>query len=187
MSRGLVVIPFRRKREGKTDYHKRMKLLKSKSPRLVVRLASKNITAQIIEHQPAGDYVLAGVHSHGLEKHGWTIHKGNIPAAYLTGLLLGKNASNNGITHAVLDTGLRAPVKKSRLYACVKGVIDGGVSIPIGSDRFPTDNRLSGRHISIYSEQKKEKFTLYSKKKVDPAKIEKLFHDVKISIGGKND
>ena len=40
-------IKFRRKREGKTDYRKRLKLLLGGKPRLVVRKSLKNITAQI--------------------------------------------------------------------------------------------------------------------------------------------
>ena len=45
------VVPFKRKREGKTDYKKRLKLLSSSKPRLVIRKSLKNMTVQIIEYE----------------------------------------------------------------------------------------------------------------------------------------
>ena len=42
-------VPFRRKREGKTNYKKRLGLLKSKSLRLVVRKSNKHILVQLVD------------------------------------------------------------------------------------------------------------------------------------------
>ena len=47
-----ISLPFRRKRKGKTNYKKRLKLLLSNKPRLVIRPFIKNIIAQIVEYHP---------------------------------------------------------------------------------------------------------------------------------------
>ena len=41
---------YRRKREGKTDYRKRLRLLLSGKPRLVIRRSLRDISAQVIEY-----------------------------------------------------------------------------------------------------------------------------------------
>jgi large subunit ribosomal protein L18 len=41
-------VPWRRRREGKTNYYKRLKLIRSGKPRLVVRRTNKYIIAQIV-------------------------------------------------------------------------------------------------------------------------------------------
>ena len=52
-------VPFRRKREGRTDYKKRLAMLKSGKARLVVRKTLKNIYAQIIKYDAKGDIIIA--------------------------------------------------------------------------------------------------------------------------------
>ena len=42
-------VRFRRRRENKTDYRRRLRLLVSRKQRLVIRKGLKNITAQIID------------------------------------------------------------------------------------------------------------------------------------------
>ena len=64
-------MPFRRRREGKTNYKKRLKLLLSKKPRLVVRKSLKYIRAQIVEFDKKGDKTLASAFSRELKKLGW--------------------------------------------------------------------------------------------------------------------
>ena len=49
------VVPFRRKREGKTDYRLRLKLLMGRKPRLVVRLSNAHVSAQIVIYKKEGD------------------------------------------------------------------------------------------------------------------------------------
>ena len=92
MSKTIKKVNYRRKREGKTNYKKRLKLLLSKKPRLVIRRSLNNISLQIIEYQTNGDKIIVGTNSSELKKMGWTANTGNIPAAYLTGLLLAKKA-----------------------------------------------------------------------------------------------
>jgi len=56
-------VPYRRRREGKTDYRARRPLVLSKIPRFVVRGSLKHMTVQIAEAQPNGDRVIIGANS----------------------------------------------------------------------------------------------------------------------------
>ena len=86
-------VKYRRKREGKTNYKKRLGYLKSENPRLVIRKSLNNVNVQIIAFQSKGDKILASGHSKELQKYGWKNIRSNLPTAYLTGLLAGKKAS----------------------------------------------------------------------------------------------
>ena len=86
------VVQFRRKREGTTNYRKRLKILASNKPRLIVRKSLKNMQAAIAEYDEKGDIVKVSSHSSNLKKFGWGYNSGNLPAAYLVGYLLGKRA-----------------------------------------------------------------------------------------------
>src|SRR4030043_131804 len=105
-------VPLRRRREGKTDYQARKSLVLSRKPRLVTRNSIKSVTAQILVAKPHGDEVLVAAHSNELKKYGWKAPTGNVPAAYLTGLLCGLKAKEKGVTEAVLDIGFTAPTKR---------------------------------------------------------------------------
>jgi len=83
---------FKRKRIGKTDYRKRLRFLLANKPRIVVRKSLKNISAQIVEYNGKGDKVVVGAHSAELKKYGWQSGNGNLPAAYLVGLIAGTKA-----------------------------------------------------------------------------------------------
>jgi len=143
-------MPFKRRRLGKTDYQKRLKLLLSKKPRLVVRKSLKYITAQVIEFDKVGDKTLVAASSKELGKHGWKFGFDNLPAAYLTGLLAGKKIAKAGIKEVVLDSGLYSSTKGNRIYAVVKGVIDSGIKVPISEEVLPTEERIKGTHIANY-------------------------------------
>lgn len=181
----MKVVQFRRKREGKTDYRKRLKMLTTKKLRLVVRPAHKNISAQIISFDPKGDKVLAGVSAQTLTKYGWTTNKGNLPAAYLTGFLLGKRAVQKKLKSAVLDTGMHTPVKGGRIYACAQGVVDAGITLPIDPSVLPTKERIQGQHIASYAQESKIRMSGYQKAGIEPAAITKLFEKVKTAIEAK--
>src|SRR5713101_5927807 len=77
-------LPYRRRREGKTDYKLRRALVKSGKPRAVVRLSNKYVTVQITDATLTGDIVRASASSRELPKLGWKGALGNLPAAYLT-------------------------------------------------------------------------------------------------------
>ena len=149
-------MPFRRRREGRTNYKKRLKLLLSRKPRLVVRKSLKYIRAQIVEFDPKGDKTLVSAFSRELKKFGWKYSCDTTPAAYLTGLLIGKRALEKGIKEAVLDMGLYPSTKGSRIYACVKGALDAGLKIPVSEEVLPPEERIKGLHIASYLEKFKD-------------------------------
>lgn len=141
--------PHRRRREKKTNYKSRLALLKSGTHRLVLRKSLNHFTAQIIEYKKEGDLVLVSAHSSQLKKFGWKQNTGNIPAAYLTGFLLAKKANKKKIKNAVLDTGLQESTKGSRIYAGLRGVLDGGLIIPHSDDVLPSEERIRGKKEKI--------------------------------------
>ena len=141
-------MPFKRRRLEKTDYQKRLKLLSSGKPRLVVRKSLNYITAQILGFDKKGDKTLAGVTSKELKKLGWKFACDNLPAAYLTGMLIGKIAMKKKINEAILDAGLYSSTKGSRIYATAKGAIDAGLKLPIGEEILPSEDRIKGKHLS---------------------------------------
>ncbi len=140
-------VNFRRRREGRTDYRQRQRLLRGRVPRAVVRLSHKNANVQFIAYDEKGDRVLAAATSKELNKLGWTGATGNLPAAYLTGFLAGKRASQNGVEEAVLDIGLKGPAKGSAIFAALKGMLDAGIEIPHGEEVLPAEDRIMGAHI----------------------------------------
>jgi len=141
-------VKFRRRREGKTDYSKRIKILQSKTLRLVVRKSNKYIVVQLVEYTPKGDKTLLTAHSSKLKEFGWQHGTKNIPAAYLTGLLAGKLAKQKKITEAVLDIGLHVSTNGAKIFAALKGAADAGLKINYNPKIVPSADRLSGKHIA---------------------------------------
>jgi len=148
MARGRThIVPHRRRREGKTDYRKRLALVKSKKLRFVVRKTNQSVICQIVEYGHGGDKTLVTVTSFDLKKLGWTGPTGNIPAAYLTGMLLASKAKDAKVSEAILDVGLFRTTPGNRLFAALKGAVDGGLSIPHSKEAFPSEDRITGKHI----------------------------------------
>lgn len=179
------------KRKEKTDYGKRLNMLKSGKTRLIVRITSKNILAQLVKFSVKGDVVAFAASTKSLEKKGWKCSRTNLSAAYLLGYLLAKKASGK-VTEAILDIGKRGSVAGSKIYAVVKGVIDGGVKIPLGEDVLPSDDRIKGMHIKAYAEllakENKEKyskvFSAYLKNNIKPELVPTYFEKMKATIEG---
>jgi len=180
-------VQFRRRREGKTNYKKRLALITSGLPRLVVRKSNRYIIAQVIEFTPRGDKTIVHVNSKQLEKFGWSASKKNLPGAYLTGLLAGVNAGQKNIEEAILDIGNSTPVHGSFWSAVLKGALDSGLKVSAGKEAMPTEERTEGKHIEQFAAKLGEKsyygkFTGYAKKKVDAKNLSKLFNSVKEKI-----
>jgi len=161
------IVQYRRKREGKTDYKKRLSLLKSRKPRLVVRKSNSNMNIQIIKYEENGDEVVASANSKELDAYGWKQAKSNIPAAYLTGYICGKKAKSKKIESCIVDRGLQTLPKSSRIFAAVKGGIDAGLEIPAGRDIFKNEGRLKGEHIQSEKKTDIAKKVEGIKKKID--------------------
>lgn len=177
-------VQYRRKRAGITDYRQRLKLLQSRLPRLVVRKTSHAIIAQLVAYSPQGDRVLVGVHSCQLRKYGWQFSTKNLPSAYLTGFLLAHKAKSKKITDAVLDIGLQVSVSGSRIYAVLKGALDGGISgIMHSPECLPSATRLSGKHIVDYVPRAANtQFVRYKKESLEVNSLSSLITRVKEAI-----
>lgn len=143
-------LKYKRRRQGKTNYKKRLNTLKSAKPRLVIRKSLTNMYIQLINFEAKGDNVAVSGSGAELKKLGWKHNTGNLPAAYLIGLLAGKKIAKKDIKEAVLDIGMQKGVRGSRIYAALKGVVDSGVNVPHSEDILPAEDRVSGKHINEY-------------------------------------
>ncbi|KAL5151623.1 60S ribosomal protein L5 [Glycine soja] len=159
-------VKFKRRREGKTDYRARIRLInqdKNKYNTPKYRFVSnKDIVAQIISASIAGDLVLATAYSHELPRYGLEVGLTNYAAAYCTGLLLARRvlktlemdeeyegnveatgedysvepAESRRPFRALLDVGLVRTTTGNRVFGALKGALDGGLDIPHSDKRF---------------------------------------------------
>ncbi|KAL3147037.1 60S ribosomal protein L5 [Trebouxia sp. C0009 RCD-2024] len=131
--------------------------------RFVVRFSNKDVTCQIAYATVAGDVVVAAAYSHELPRYGLQAGLTNYAATYATGLLLARRvlqkfnldktytgteeatgddynveAADEGPRPftALLDTGLKRTSTGSKVFAALKGGLDGGLDIPHGDKRF---------------------------------------------------
>ncbi len=175
---------YRRKRENKTNYLKRLKLLLSRKGRLVVRFTNKRVIAQLVEFTPKGDKVLVGVDSTTLRKHGWLYSCKNVPAAYLTGFMFGKKVAEKKYKgEMIFDTGFKSPLHRGKYYAFLKGALDAGAKVPHGGEGlFPDDKKIQGAHIQDYASKVKDnkvQFAQYLKSNAAPQSMSSTFTQVK--------
>jgi len=163
-------VKFRRRREGKTDYYARKRLItqdknKYNSPRyrLVVRFTNTDIICQVVYATLDGDFILAASYGKELKNYGVVHGFKNYAAAYATGLLVARRAllalkldeTYVGVEEAngemffvdevddgpsplkvLLDVGLSRTTTGSRLFAALKGAVDGGLSMNHDTKRF---------------------------------------------------
>ena len=94
-------VKFRRRREGKTDYFARKRLVvqdknKYNTPkyRMIVRTTNKDICCQIAYARIEGDRIVESAYSHELPHYGVKVGLTNYAAAYCTGLLLARRVCN---------------------------------------------------------------------------------------------
>lgn len=90
-------VKFRRRREGRTDYYARVRLVvqvknKYNTPkyRMIVRFTNKDIICQIAYARIEGDVIVCAAYSHELPRYGIKVGLTNYAAAYCTGLLLAR-------------------------------------------------------------------------------------------------
>ena len=147
---------FKRKALGKTDYKKRLELVKNREFRLVVRKALKNLQAQIVEYNEKGDKVILSASTRELvNKYNLGIPRSNLPSAYLLGLLIGKKSMKKGIKKVILDMGMYRNVKGTKIYGVLKGALDSGLTIPHSKEVLPSADRIAGKHIIDYNKDRK--------------------------------
>ena len=180
-------VAFRRRRQGKTDYKARMNLVDYDKSRLVVRVSNAHATVQVIDYAPEGDITVASAVSKQLSQFGYLGSTSNLSAFYLTGYLCAKRALAKDVDYAILDIGLKSPIKGSKIFAALKGAIDAGLEIPHGDFIFPEDERIRGEHIaefaeSLDSEEIAKKFSKYFERGLDPKDLPENFEETKKNI-----
>jgi len=172
-------VKLKRRREGKTDYRARRRLInqdknKYNTPkyRLVVRISNKDVTAQIVYSQLSGDRVLCAAYARELKRYGAKVGLTNYAACYATGLLLARRLLTQlkladkyvGVKDAtgedkfveppeegprpfkaLLDVGLARTSTGARIFAALKGALDGGLDIPHKETRFAGYKQDAGK------------------------------------------
>ncbi len=178
MAKAIKRLKFRRRREGKTNYKKRLELVKSGLKRVVVRMSNRNIIGEVIRFNPKGDEVLAYVNSKELKQYKWPV-KANKPTAYLTGLLLAKKYKDN--EDLILDIGFSTKAKIPFIFAL--GCIDGGLKIKMNKEfeKEDYDATLISEYASRLKKEDKSRyerqFSKYIKEGIEPEKLKDLFYE----------
>ena len=84
---------YSRRSTGQTDYHRRLKLLRSGTPRAVVRITNTQVICQLVSYQEDGDQIISAADGKSLRgKYAWPAKAStkSVPAAYCTGYALAK-------------------------------------------------------------------------------------------------
>jgi large subunit ribosomal protein L5e len=130
-----------------------------------------------------GDFILASAYAHELPNYGVKVGLTNFAAAYCTGLLCARRVLHSlGLEKtefneddgphafkAFLDVGLRRTTTGAKVFAAMKGAVDGGLNIPHSDKRFPGYNKekdtldgevlrkhIFGQHVADYMRELKE-------------------------------
>jgi large subunit ribosomal protein L18 len=150
------IVYFRRRREGKTNFAKRLALIKSGKTRMVVRRSNAGILVQFVDFDPKGDKTIITVSgSHLAKGYKWP-SKRNVWTAYLAGLMAGKLAQKKGVKEFILDIGMYTPSKGSVVFAAQKGASDSGLSTNFDKAKVPEDkiSNPPDKYKSMFSEVK---------------------------------
>lgn len=186
-------VRFRRRREGKTDYHRRYTYVLSKVTRIVIRRTNKYIYARVMTFNPKGDEVVVSSSSIELKKkYQWKGDGKNLSACYLTGYLLGKKAEKLNIEKLVVDLGPFKVREGGRIYAVIKGIQDAGLKFAFGDVEIDM-NRIRGEHIAQYAKTLKETqpekyqqlFSKYLKEGLNPEELTEHFDQIFSKIRGE--
>jgi len=142
----------RRQKQAKTDYHKRIKLLKGNCPRIIFRKTNRYIIAQYITSKEAQDKIEIGATSKKLLDYGWPKEAEgslkSITASYLTGMLLGKMIIQKNLSkNPIIDLGMTRNIHKSKIYGFLKGLNDSGINIKCDKKFFPDEETIKGKNI----------------------------------------
>lgn len=148
-----------------------------------MRITNTDVICQIVYSKIQGDLVLGAAYSHELPRYGVKHGLTNFAAAYCTGLLCARRVlqrlnlgevefdDENGprAFKACLDVGLQRTSTGAKIFAALKGAVDGGLNIPHSEKRFPGYNKESdsvdgevlrkhifGGHVADYMRQLQE-------------------------------
>ncbi|GFH05536.1 component of cytosolic 80S ribosome and 60S large subunit [Haematococcus lacustris] len=196
--------------------------------RLVVRFSNKDITCQIVYATIQGDVVVTAAYAHELPEYGLKVGLTNYSAAYCVGLLCARRVLTKfGLAdtyagqeepdgadynveavedgprpfYCLLDTGLKRTSTGSKVFAALKGALDGGLDIPHNEKRFVgygnkkldaevLQKYILGGHVSEYQETMQEEepekyashFSKYVDEGIEPGDIEDMYKEVHAKI-----
>ncbi|MFQ5951280.1 MAG: 50S ribosomal protein L18 [Candidatus Geothermarchaeales archaeon] len=181
---------LRRRRESRTDYAARKKLLLSGQSMLVTRKTSKYVYASICLPSGKGDVTLASACSKELSDAFDLVSLRNLPSAYLTGLLAGRRARERNLKTAVVCLGPAWSPNASIPFAVAQGCVDAGLKIPVGGQAEVDQDRLRGQHIAQFSKKLRETgeerfsevFSRYARLGVDPQTLPETVDSIKLRI-----
>jgi len=195
--------------------------------RMVVRITNRQVICQVVSSKIVGDVILATAYSTELRRYGIKAGLTNYAACYATGLLLARRVlkklgldemytgtgeatgeyymeeredeEKNPFT-CILDVGLRPTTTGARVYAAMKGAVDGGLAVPHGdggkqfpgwtdmegNKKFDTDvlrKYIFGGHVADYmkklqdedEEAYNKQFANYIKEGVNADDLEDLY------------
>jgi len=193
--------------------------------RFAVRFTNRDVICQVIYATIAGDVTICSAYSHELPKFGMKAGLTNYAATYATGLLCARrlltkyglaetyegNTENIGEDYNVeaegerrpfkcfLDTGLVKTSTGARVFAALKGAVDGGLDIPHNDKRYAgydlqdksldsetLERYIKGGVVAEYAEEMQEEepekyeshFSQYHKAEFDPTELEDAMEGV---------
>merc|ERR1712233_31057 len=198
--------------------------------RMIVRSSNTDVCCQIAYARLEGDIIICAAYSHELPRYGAKVGLTNYAASYCTGLLLARrilqkfnldtvyegnteingelyNVEDNddgpGAFRACLDVGLARTSTGAKVFAAMKGAVDGGLDIPHSEKRFPGYDAESkelnadvhrghifGGHVADYmrhlieedEDTYKKQFSRYIKNGVTPDSIEGMYQKAHAAI-----
>ncbi|TRY89315.1 hypothetical protein DNTS_003479 [Danionella cerebrum] len=211
-------VKFRRRREGKTDYYARKRLViqdknKYNTPkyRMIVRFSNRDIICQIAYAKIEGDMIVCAAYSHELPKYGVTLlNKFGLDKVYdgqveITGEEFNVESIDGqpGAFTCYLDAGLARTTTGNKVFGAMKGAVDGGLSIPHSTKRFPGYDseskefnaevhrkHIMGLNVSEYMRQLmeedeeayKKQFSRFIKNGVTPDSMEEMYNKAHAAI-----
>jgi large subunit ribosomal protein L18 len=95
--------------------------------------------------------VIFGINSKELLNYGWPEEFSgslkSIPAAYLTGYLMGKKIQEKKLPEPIIDFGMNRVLYKTKIFGFLKGLIDSGIKVSCKEEAFPEEERISGKNL----------------------------------------
>jgi large subunit ribosomal protein L5e len=190
--------------------------------RMIVRFTNKDIVCQVAYARIQGDVVICSAYAHELPRYGVKVGLKNYAAAYCVGLLLARrllakmklDKTYEGLKEAsgedynveagdgpapfrcCLDIGLARTSTGAKIFAAMKGALDGGLDIPHSDKRFygydeeakkyePSAHRerIFGKHVGDYMGSMKEEdedaykrhFSKFIANGITPENMEKMY------------
>ncbi|KAI7810168.1 ribosomal protein L5 [Triplophysa rosa] len=200
---------------------------------MIVRFSNRDIVCQIAYAKIEGDAIVCASYSHELPKYGITVGLTNYAAAYCTGLLCARRLLHKfgldkvyegllevtgeefnvesidgqpGAFTCYLDAGLARTTTGNKVFGALKGAVDGGLSIPHSTKRFPGYDseskefnaevhrkHIMGQNVSEYmsylmeedEEMYKKQFSRFIKNGVTADSIEEMYKKAHSAIREK--